>query len=143
MAAAWRERAMALTESSHIQRRFTVEGLAMMTSVGPRLPPMLDLAADAARRAAEPGLPARRPEEAEQLKPNPSLSLDPVTGMVVVEFRNLDGEVQGTVPTARQLAAYRAAALAGTPLPPGMERAAASRPEGEAAADQSGQPRRA
>lgn len=114
----------------------------MMTSVGPRLPPMLDLAADAARRASQPALPEQRAQQAERLKPNPSLSLDPVTGMVVVEFRNLDGEVQGTVPTARQLAAYRAAALTGTPLPPGMEPAGASRPDGDSAADQPEQPRR-
>lgn len=115
----------------------------MMTSVGPRLPPMLDLAADAARRAAQPRLPERQLEQAEQLKPNPSLSFDPVTGIVVLEFRNLNGDVLGMVPTARQLAAYRAAALTGTPLPPGMEPAAASDPDREAAPDQPDQPRSA
>ncbi|MFN6953170.1 MAG: hypothetical protein ACK4PG_00090 [Acetobacteraceae bacterium] len=102
----------------------------MMTSVGIRLPPMLDLAADAARRASQPGLPQQRQDQAERLKPNPSLALDPVTGMVVLEFRNLAGEVQGTVPTARHLAAYRAAALTGTPLPPGMGSAAGSGADG-------------
>ena len=115
----------------------------MMTSVGIRLPPMLDLAADAARRASQPGLPQQRPDEAERLKPNPSLALDPVTGMVVLEFRNLAGEVQGTVPTARQLAAYRAAALSGAPLPPGIDPAVESGADGQAAADQAEQPRRA
>jgi hypothetical protein len=63
--------------------------------------------------------------------------------MVVVEFRNLDGEVQGTVPTARQLAAYRAAALTGTPLPPGLAPAGASGAEGQPAPDQPEQPGRA
>lgn len=114
----------------------------MMTSVGIRLPPMLDLAADAVRRASQPGLPRTPPDQVERLKPNPSLSLDPVTGVVVVEFRNLSGEVQGTVPTARQLAAYRAAALTGTPLPAGMERAAASGSDGNAAPDEPEQARR-
>jgi hypothetical protein len=108
----------------------------MMTSIGPRLPPMLDLAADAARRAGQPSLQRQGPEQVERLKPNPSLSFDPVTGIIVLEFRNLNGDVLGMVPTARQLAAYRAAALTGTPLPPGMETAGASRPDGETPAEQ-------
>ena len=115
----------------------------MMTSVGPRLPPMLDLAADAARRASQPGLQRPQPDQVEQLNPNPSLSFDALTGVVVLEFRNLSGEVQGMVPTARALAAYRAAALTGTPLPPGLEPAGASGPDGQAAPDQPEQPRRA
>lgn len=114
----------------------------MMTSVGPRLPPMLDIAADAARRAAQPPSPRPEPGEVGRLKPNPSLSFDPVTGMVVLEFRNLNGEVQGMVPTARQLAAYRAAALTGTPLPPGMEPVTQSGADGQPTADQPEQPGR-
>lgn len=117
------------------------EGLAMMTSVGPRLPPMLDLAADAARRASQPGLPTPQLGDVAQIKPNTSLSFDALTGLVVVEFRNLAGEVQGTVPTARQLAAYRASALTGAPLPPGLEPAGASGANGQAAPDQPEQPR--
>jgi hypothetical protein len=112
------------------------EGLAMMTSVGPRLPPMLDLAADAARRASQPGLLAPQPGDVAAIKPNPSLWFDALSGLVVMEFRNLAGEVQSTVPTARQLAAYRASVLTGAPLPPGLEPAGASGANGQPAPDQ-------
>jgi hypothetical protein len=42
--------------------------------------------------------------------PNPSLRLDPALGIVVMEFRDRAGGVQATLPTERELAAYRATA---------------------------------
>ena len=42
--------------------------------------------------------------------PNPSLQIDPVLGIVVMEFRDRAGSVAATLPTERQLEAYRDAA---------------------------------
>jgi hypothetical protein len=39
--------------------------------------------------------------------PNPTLRLDAGLGIVVIEFRNSAGEVASTIPTERQLEAYR------------------------------------
>jgi hypothetical protein len=39
--------------------------------------------------------------------PNPALRLDPVLGLVVLQFRDAQGEVVSTLPTERELAAYR------------------------------------
>jgi hypothetical protein len=41
--------------------------------------------------------------------PNPALRLDPVLGLVVLQFRDDQGEVVATLPTERELAAYRTA----------------------------------
>jgi|YNPMSStandDraft_1061717.scaffolds.fasta_scaffold19408_2 hypothetical protein len=122
----------------------------MLLPVGIRLPHMLDPVAEAGERAARLADAPPRPIEPPSLRPNPSLSVDPVTGLVVMEFRNLSGEVTGTVPTARELAAYRAAALTNAPLPPGAAAptspaaasAAASGAEGQPTADQGEQPHR-
>lgn len=113
----------------------------MMTPVGIRLPPMLDPSADMAKRASEPGFERPRPDVVERLRPNPGVSLDPISGVVVLEFRSLSGDVLGTVPTARQLNAYRAAVLTGTPLPPGMAPPGDSGADGKPAADQPEQAR--
>jgi hypothetical protein len=42
--------------------------------------------------------------------PNPSSYIDPALGIVVIEFHNSAGKVAATIPTPRQLAAYRQAA---------------------------------
>jgi hypothetical protein len=39
--------------------------------------------------------------------PNPALRLDPGLGLVVLQFRDDQGEVVATLPTERELAAYR------------------------------------
>ena len=44
--------------------------------------------------------------------PNPRLRLDPRLGLVVLEFRDGQGRVERTLPTERELAAYRSAATA-------------------------------
>jgi hypothetical protein len=45
--------------------------------------------------------------------PNPSLRIEPALGVVVVEMRDPTGEVVRSVPTQRELQAYRLAALRG------------------------------
>lgn len=45
--------------------------------------------------------------------PNPSLRIEPVLGVVVFEVRDAAGEVVRSVPTERELRAYRVAALRG------------------------------
>jgi len=47
--------------------------------------------------------------------PNPRLRLDPALGMVVLEFRSGPGVPARSIPSTRELAAYRAAALIGAP----------------------------
>ncbi|HEY4252814.1 MAG TPA: hypothetical protein VGM87_16505 [Roseomonas sp.] len=49
--------------------------------------------------------------------PNPRLRLDSGLGMVVIEFLDAAGEVENSLPTKREIAAYRAAAIADQPLP--------------------------
>jgi hypothetical protein len=49
--------------------------------------------------------------------PNPSLRLDPALGLVVMEFRDQAGRT-ATLPTERQLEAYRSARGRPDPTPP-------------------------
>jgi len=87
--------------------------------------------------------------------PNPRLRIDRDLGMVVIEFRDAAGRVSVSLPTPREIEAYRAsilfgadmpfdvkalsaspgspsAARPGIPLPPEPEPQPAARPEGEA-----------
>lgn len=43
-------------------------------------------------------------------RPNPSFRIDAALGLVVLEFRNWNGQVSTSIPTAQQLDAYRRAA---------------------------------
>ncbi len=52
--------------------------------------------------------------------PNPRLRLDAPLGMVVLEFRSAGGDVANTIPSPRQMAAYRAAAVSDAPVPVGI-----------------------
>lgn len=49
--------------------------------------------------------------------PNPALRMDPELGLVIMEFRDRRGEVAATIPTSRELDAYRRAARTGAPRP--------------------------
>jgi len=49
--------------------------------------------------------------------PNPTLLLDAALGLVVIEFVSKSGAVTSSIPTQRQLAAYRE----GTAEPPGQQ----------------------
>ena len=52
--------------------------------------------------------------------PNPRMRLDGSLGVVVIEFRNQVGDVANTIPSPRQLQAYRAAVFTSAPLPAGL-----------------------
>ncbi|MGG5808881.1 hypothetical protein [Falsiroseomonas sp. CW058] len=58
-----------------------------------------------AAQPATPPLPAAAPELAAQF--NPALRLDPALNLVVIEFRGADGEVLRSIPSEREIAAYR------------------------------------
>ena len=66
-------------------------------------PPLATGPAQAGAAAAPPTtpLPAAVPE------PSPRMRLDPALGLVVLEFRDHQGQVVQTLPSERQLAAYR------------------------------------
>lgn len=57
------------------------------------------------------------PAAIEEIRPNPRLRLDSSLGMVVIEFLDSQGEIRTSLPTEREMAAYRAAAIADQPLP--------------------------
>lgn len=64
---------------------------------------------------AAPPAPAPAPAT-----PNPRLRLDGSLGMVVIEFRDIAGGVENTIPSPRQIAAYRAAVVTDAPMPVGV-----------------------
>jgi hypothetical protein len=49
--------------------------------------------------------------------PNPRLRLDRDLGMVVIEFRDAAGRLAASLPTTREIEAYRASVLFGADLP--------------------------
>ena len=49
--------------------------------------------------------------------PNPRLRLDRDLGMVVIEFRDAAGRLAASLPTSREIEAYRASILFGADLP--------------------------
>ncbi len=55
---------------------------------------------------AAPG-PAERAVPAAQPYANPTLRLDPALGLVVIEFRDDAGALTSTIPSQRQIEAYR------------------------------------
>jgi hypothetical protein len=55
------------------------------------------------------------------MHPNPSQRLDPALGLVVIEFRDASGNVTDSIPTERQLQAYRLHQNASdAAMPPGI-----------------------
>lgn len=78
----------------------------------------------ASRPPAEP-MPAARPPtpptaaEGPSMVPNPTLRLDHALSVVVIEFRDWAGQVSWTIPSERELAAYRAAAARAGDATPG------------------------
>lgn len=65
-------------------------------------------------RAAGSAPPAPPPELG---PPNPRLRMDRDLGILVIEFRDAAGQVSVSVPTERELEAYRAAVVYGADLP--------------------------
>jgi hypothetical protein len=75
-------------------------------------------------RAAGP-LPLRPQVQTQAAQPlamfvNPSFQFDPTVGLVVLNFRNTTGQVTASIPSQRQLEAYRThrEALPGAQAPP-------------------------
>jgi hypothetical protein len=78
--------------------------------------------ARAASRMAGPAVAAPAlPAVSAPVTPNPRLRLDGSLGMVVLEFRGSGGEVANTIPSPREIAAYRAAAMSDAPVPIGVQ----------------------
>ncbi|MFC7475940.1 hypothetical protein ACFQS7_16330 [Dankookia sp. GCM10030260] len=75
-------------------------------------PPSEAVPPQAAARASSDSTPAASPG-----LPNPSLRLDPALGLVVLEFRDGAGRT-ATLPTERELDAYRNAGGRPEPTPP-------------------------
>ncbi|MBD0270730.1 MAG: hypothetical protein ICV73_02265 [Acetobacteraceae bacterium] len=49
--------------------------------------------------------------------PNPALRMDAELGLVVLQFRDAQGELAASIPTRRELDAYRQAVRTGAPKP--------------------------
>ena len=73
-----------------------------------------------ARAAGPEREPGAAPPPAAPATPNPRLRLDGSLGMVVIEFRDQVGDVANTIPSPRQIAAYRAAVVSDAPVPVGV-----------------------
>lgn len=73
------------------------------------IPPVRTTATTTDAPKAPPTKPARVEPPAAAAKPhvNPSLRLDAELGLVVIEFRNDDGALTATIPSERQIQAYR------------------------------------
>lgn len=72
------------------------------------IPPVSGAPVLPAVTAPRPPAPAAAPSGAAGGAPMPSprLRLDPELGLVVLEFRDLEGQVERTFPSKRELAAY-------------------------------------
>ncbi len=70
-------------------------------AIGPTLPPAATPARPTPAAPAAPAAAAAVPEL------SPRMRLDPALGLVVLEFRDDKGGIVQTLPSARQLAAYR------------------------------------
>lgn len=80
--------------------------------------PLGPVAPDPLRTVTRPPAPAvegRPGAVAITAAPNPTLRLDSGLGMVVIEFRGASGEVVASLPTPREIAAYRMAAITNAP----------------------------
>lgn len=97
-------------------------GLARPMLAGPLPSPL----APPERPAPPPAspLPDLPPGMAPPITPNPSLRIEPTIGVVVFEVRDGAGQVTRSVPTERELNAYRTAALRGEDAPDPAPRAA-------------------
>jgi hypothetical protein len=73
-------------------------------------------------------VPAAGPDPQPTVQPNPSMRIDPSLGIVVMEFRDRSGAIAATLPTQRELDAYRSAQRRGSPEHPGPEPQPAPQP---------------
>ena len=104
-----------------------------MTPLTPIPPPrQADPLSEAAPPRAAPRLPPGPEPAASPGLPNPSLRLDPALGLVVLEFRDGAGRT-ATLPTERELAAYRTARGRPDPTPPPAKAGATAEPAADEA----------
>jgi len=99
----------------------------------------------------EPFPQPRQPAVPGQPYVNPSLHLDPALGLVVIEFRDAAGEVTASIPSQRQIDAYRLhvhppAEFNVTPAVPGVPPSGPAEPSSDSGShagrgDRSGSPR--
>ncbi len=94
------------------------------------LPPIASRGMEPIRVQPAAEAPAAGPGPAPTARPNPSMRIDPSLGIVVMEFRDRSGAVAATLPTQRELDAYRSAQRDGSADHPD----AASRPPAPGAA---------
>ncbi len=83
------------------------------------IPPIASRGTDSPYARSAPGAPAATPDPLPTARPNPSMRIDPSLGIVVMEFRDRSGTVAATLPTQRELDAYRSAQRRGAPEHPG------------------------
>jgi hypothetical protein len=83
------------------------------------IPPIASRGTDSTpvRSAAPTPVVDPEPSPVPSARPNPSLTIDPSLGIVVMEFRDHAGTVAATLPTRRELDAYRAARCQAGPMP--------------------------
>jgi len=77
----------------------------------------LPVAGSVASPLATPVVPAAPEAKPVQLYVNPSFRFDPTVGLVVIEFHDNTGAVSNSIPSQRQLEAYRT----GQQTPPGEQ----------------------
>jgi hypothetical protein len=81
-----------------------------MTAIPSTSPAILPASPTAPRVQPQP-----EPAAPRLLPPNPSLRFDGTLSMLVLEFRDAKGEIARSIPTERELEAYRLASLRGQP----------------------------
>lgn len=81
------------------------------------------------RGTGQPTVAPAVPAVTAPVTPNPRLRLDGSLGMVVLEFRGSGGEVANTIPSPREIAAYRATAMTDAPVPVGVQPRDSGTPE--------------
>ncbi|MFC0408745.1 hypothetical protein [Roseomonas elaeocarpi] len=97
---------------------------ALRLSAGSAVAPAGSLTAP----AAQPATAAAATPSATPLSPNPKITFDPEIDRLVMEFRDSDGKVQSSLPSAKELQAYRWAARTGA-AEPGTAPQPAARPD--------------
>lgn len=78
------------------------------------IPPIASRGTDSSYVRPARSVPTAAPDPLLTARPNPNMRIDPSLGIVVMEFRDRSGAVAATLPTERELDAYRSAQRRGT-----------------------------
>ncbi|MBL6076615.1 hypothetical protein JMJ56_01275 [Belnapia sp. T18] len=73
------------------------------------IPPIASRGPDSSHVRPAAAAAATSPDPRPTAQPNPSMRIDPSLGIVVMEFRDRSGAIAATLPTQRELDAYRSA----------------------------------